>query len=338
MVISGDGPIAVIIDRIEREDQFTYEHRIKCECGAIYRCAICIRSPKPILQKRGGGMSSAEFRRLIKDLRHSDPNMRRQALESLSELGDEQAVQPISALLSDPNTEVSIAAVKALERIGGQAAIKALVRALVEEDRFFYDDYEPGIHSSEYPQHALERIGRPAVPELVKALDNEAWVGRTVRSGRWRAAWTLGELGDAVAVPGLIEALDKVGDDVRPSVASALGKIGDAAAVPHLIKRLQEDPVAKVREWSAFALRRIADVTSVPALIATALADPSPAVRGASINALYEIGDAAAVPALTQMLKDDDVWVRSRAAAALEHIGTAEAIRALAAWRELQRN
>jgi len=50
-VISGDGPISAILTRIEREDKFVYEHRIRCECGAIYRCAVCIRSATPILTK-----------------------------------------------------------------------------------------------------------------------------------------------------------------------------------------------------------------------------------------------------------------------------------------------
>jgi hypothetical protein len=49
-VMSGDGPISDVIDRIKREDQFVYEHIIKCECGTICRCAICIRSSESIIQ------------------------------------------------------------------------------------------------------------------------------------------------------------------------------------------------------------------------------------------------------------------------------------------------
>jgi len=50
-VMSGDGPISNVIDRIEQEDQYVYEHIIKCECGEIYRCAVCIRSSESIIQK-----------------------------------------------------------------------------------------------------------------------------------------------------------------------------------------------------------------------------------------------------------------------------------------------
>ena len=279
-------------------------------------------------------MSDTAFSRLIEELADGDPDTRRHGLEQLGKLGDERAVQAIAVRRSDPETEVSIAAIKALEQIGGQAAIQALVEALVEEDRFFYDEYEPGIHSSDYAQHALRRIGKPAIPELIKALYNDDWIGSSVRCGRWRAAWTLGQLGDPDAVPGLTKALGEVGDDVRASVASALGRIGDAAAVPYLIERLRDDPMFKVRQWSLFALGRIADASAVPGLITSGLTDPDPRIRRGSIIALEEIGDETAVPAVVKMLEDENDQVRSRAVHALEGFGTEEALTALAARRD----
>jgi HEAT repeat protein len=255
----------------------------------------------------------------LEGLRSEEPRARRWALERLAAQHDEGDVELVISFLKDPNPKVCSAAIKALEHIGGEVAIHALVRALVEEDRFFYDDFEPGIHSSEYPQRALQRMGRPAIPVLLKALYNDAWIG-TGRSGRWRAAWTLGQMKDTAAVTGLAKALSEVGADVRPSVALALGYIGDPAAVPALVKTLREDPIEKVREWAARALKDIASPTALPALMEGGLSDPSSRVRGHSANALGSIGAASAIPTLEEMLHDSDAWVRSRAAAAIERI------------------
>lgn len=208
----------------------------------------------------------------------------------------------------------------------------ALVRALVEEDRFFRAWGEPGIHSSKYPQRALQRIGAPAIPELLKALYNDDWVG-SERSGRRRAAQTLGYMRDRAAVAGLVKALVEAGDDVRPSVVLALGYIGDPAAVPGLVRTLREDPVTMAREWAADSLERIADPSAVPDLVEAGLGDPASMVRGKSANALGAIGDEAAVPGLMQMLRDRDDWVASRAAGALKCIGSEDALAALEARR-----
>ncbi|MGC8880568.1 MAG: HEAT repeat domain-containing protein, partial [Anaerolineae bacterium] len=73
---------------------------------------------------------------------------------------------------------------------------------------------------------------------------------------RQAAARALGKIGDAAAVPALIEALRDEDEDVRQAAAEALGKIGDAAAVPALIEALRDEDMW-VRRAAAEALGKI---------------------------------------------------------------------------------
>jgi HEAT repeat protein len=65
----------------------------------------------------------------------------------------------------------------------------------------------------------------------------------------------LGQIGDARAVPALLEALHDPKEHVRVAAAGALGQIGDARAVDGLLAALR-DPDAHVR--AAAALGQIA--------------------------------------------------------------------------------
>lgn len=92
--------------------------------------------------------------------------------------------------------------------------------------------------SREVAAAALGRIGRPAVPRLVEALQSP---DATLRQ---QAADTLARIGPAAdeAVPALVQALRDDDPLVRKSAARALGQIGPAAAaaVPSLIEMLVE--------------------------------------------------------------------------------------------------
>lgn len=85
---------------------------------------------------------------------------------------------------------------------------------------------------------ALGRIGRPAVPKLVEALESSN------PALRQKAADTLARIGPAAsdAVPALIKALRDTDPLVRKSAARALGQIGPDAedAVPALIELLSD--------------------------------------------------------------------------------------------------
>lgn len=167
----------------------------------------------------------------------------------------------------------------------------------------------------------LERIGTPAVPALIEALQD-----KDVRV-RVYAADVLGALGSKAqeAVPALAKALKDPDQYVRASAAEALHEIGSQAkdAVTELIGALKDED-RYVRYSAADALGRIGPEakTAVPALIET-LKDKDPYVRYSAADTLEAIGEDAkdAVKPLIETLKDEDEYVRAGSAAALGAIG-----------------
>lgn len=111
-------------------------------------------------------------------------------------------------------------------------------------------------------------------------------------------------------VPQLLEALQDRDWQQRARAAETLGKIGDPATVPHLLWALYGDR----DEWA----------------------------RASLIRNLGKIGDPSAIPALAEQLNDTSWWFDQRicdiAAAALEAIGTPEALDVVGKWRREQEN
>ena len=146
-------------------------------------------------------------------------------------------------------------------------------------------------------QACLEALGRigTAHPEVVPAL-----------MATLRAA----DDGDAAAV-------------LREGAADAVALIGPAAApvVPALI-RAAGDAHEPVRRKVFIALGTMGGQTEIalPTMIEAMAFDESPAVRDAAEEALAKVGPAA-IPALVQVLRDDDVELRLRAARALRRMG-----------------
>lgn len=138
-------------------------------------------------------------------------------------------------------------------------------------------------------RRAMVRIGSPAVPFLVKALEHPQ------ASVRRLAAETLGSIKPPTqdAVPALIAHLKDGSRGVRTACLEALRRIGG--------------PREQVMD-----------------AIASALGDGDPYVREAAASALGYIGrDAKAAAPLLKKLRDDDhdEAVRAAADAALKHIG-----------------
>jgi HEAT repeat protein len=273
---------------------------------------------------------------LLAALRDADWRVRREAAKALRRIGDAAAVPGLLAALRDADWRVRREAAWALGWIGDAAAVPGLLAALRDAE----EDVRIALRSVLAPQELLaalryaeEDVRRAAawalgwigdaaaVPGLLAALrDAEEDVRRA-------AAAALGEIGDAAAVPGLLAALRDADADVREAAAAALGWIGDAAAVPGLLAALR-DADADVRRTAAAALRRIGDAAAVSGLLA-ALRDADADVREAA--ALRWIGDAAAVPGLLAALRDASWYVREAAAAALGQIGDKAAVPGLLA-------
>jgi len=152
------------------------------------------------------------------------------------------------------------------------------------------------------------------VEGLIRALkDEDYWV-------RWRAAESLGRIGDKRAVEPLIEILNDTNYMVQTEVAWALRQIREPAVKP-LIKALK-DEVSDVRMRAAEALGKIAwqpkdDIEKAYYLIAKK-----------QWEELVKLGKPAVEP-LIEALKDKDKYVRSKVAEALGNIGDRRAVEPL---------
>ena len=178
--------------------------------------------------------------------------------------------------------------------------------------------------------HALGAAGSPAIPELVKLLDQNP--GHVPAALSWIGV---------DAVPALVAALTHTNRHVRANAGGALAnavsaggipRTAAAAAVPIWLEQLK-DSDANLRYYAAWGLGTIGQQASicVPALI-QALDDPVPAVQSASAKSLQDFGPAAvdAVPALTSLFSSPDASVRQAVAGALSAIGDSRAVTVLA--------
>jgi HEAT repeat protein len=155
-----------------------------------------------------------------------------------------------------------------------------------------------------------------------------------------RAAWCLGELRVASAVPKLLAVLQSntFRKDAQPAAAEALAKIGTPEAMAALIETLKDQEQAPwVRSYAVNALGAVQEgkEVAVPPLLEAFCRDPNFIVRGMAASALGCLGPtaASAVPALRQALRDrgsQEGWeyvsgytVRNSAARALGHLGPA---------------
>ncbi len=167
------------------------------------------------------------------------------AAEVLGELGDSRAVEPLIAALESRNGYLSTTTlVEALAKLGDPRGVEpALAGLLADEDDWLN-------HSAPITQ-TLQQFGGPRFDAwLITCLAHDHWWIRRL------AAETLGELGAVEATEPLLKAL---ADDtlwVRAAVLQVLGQIGDARAIGSLIIRLQDEN-SGLRRIAAHALQEI---------------------------------------------------------------------------------
>jgi HEAT repeat protein len=187
--------------------------------------------------------------------------------------------------------------------------IAGLIEAMAVDDGNDETEYDYQDAANE-----LGQIGRPAVPSLIKALEDKRW---SVMNG---AASALSMINDPRSVKPLIKALKRGGQDdlqMRSCVDETLSKIGKPAVMP-LVECLT-DKRWYIRADAASTLAQLKDVRSVMPLI-KALGDKDESTRRWAADALGRIGDRRATLPLIGRLKDSDPDVRFYAAGALGQI------------------
>jgi len=91
--------------------------------------------------KHGRGGEMKDITELIKELKHKDTSVRRNAAETLGMMGDEKAVDSLISVLKDRNRFVRQEVVAALGKIGGARLVEPLTQALKEEKDEFVKDF-----------------------------------------------------------------------------------------------------------------------------------------------------------------------------------------------------
>lgn len=272
---------------------------------------------------------------LITVLRDTEVEIRRKAVEALWQIGDVAAGPAlITALREDVDGGVRSAAARALGWIGAAnegrkypAAVSPLITALKDES--------PGVRWSAV--EGLCNLKDPAAYQpLITVLKDEE------EAVREHAGVALGLMGERIANPvvsGLIDALRGETKEVRRAAAAALGEIGDERAVPALIDVLRrKDEDVGVHDATVWALGKIKNQNAVQ-IISEALNHENRGVRTKAARAIGEIFDQGEVERerprlirqLSDMLQDDDNYIRRAAAEALGKIKDPAAVPALIA-------
>ncbi|MDX9999795.1 MAG: HEAT repeat domain-containing protein [Polyangia bacterium] len=144
---------------------------------------------------------------------------------------------------------------------------------------------------------------------------------------RYAAALSIRELGDAQAVPRLIDMLEDRDFMARQAAVMALGSIGDPRAVLPLIQALKEGP-PDVRFQAVTSLVELEDPRALGALL-EALEDRDAEVRASAAAAVGDLMAHEGADAVALLLKDPDPKVSLEAAYALSRLGDDRGIETL---------
>jgi HEAT repeat protein len=258
-------------------------------------------------------------------------------------------VAPVVVLLSDPDGEVRLTAIVALNALDvrGQVKLKAIAPAIVER----LADPLPRIRKA--AADLMSRTGSlEMVPPLVPLLrDKEKEVRRSAANSlcmlgapevvddlltmladpdgftRALAAGGLGRLGVRKAADKILPLLDDAEYPVRRVACESLGALGAQGAREKILRCLKDDH-SGMRRSAVVSVARL-NTPGDHEAIASLLQDEVAEVRAASVRALAAMVGARAADKLVPMLKDADGHVRGATLFALGQIrarGTSIAI------------
>ncbi len=186
---------------------------------------------------------------LILALENNNSDIRKEAAETLGNIGQGEAVKPLIVLLNDINPDVRQTAAEALVKIGGLHTMEQLIFALQDRNSYV----------REAAAEILGKISNPALDPLMYALWESNWEVRI------EAAKALGKLRNSRAVNSLIAVLNYEGRDTRSDITEDSGKITSSLAEPFIAAGMTQD--IRLRIEVIKALGQIGDKRAVPALV-----------------------------------------------------------------------
>ncbi|MCX6905716.1 MAG: HEAT repeat domain-containing protein [Verrucomicrobia bacterium] len=282
---------------------------------------------------------TAALELLSAELRSSDFNERRSAVEALGQMGDERVIAPLTGALQDEDNTVRRAAVEALGQTRDSRAIEAVTAALFDNHHLVRAAAAEAVGALKNPR---------TLDALLAGLQDPDWEVRAA------VAVASGKIRDRRATEPLIAALADKDHDVRRAVAEALGHIGDPRAIEPLVVVLTDEQ-SSLRTVVLGALRRIhfrwettAEAQHALPQLQAALQSGEYWVRQAASKAIDMIAKArsaqsaagypdgaasrqrrAAVEAMLETLGDESRELRLAAADALGRLGDTCAVESL---------
>lgn len=274
----------------------------------------------------------------IRALGDPDAGIRKEACGVLGKRKVVAAVQPLTALFEDSDTEVRQSAAKALNAIGWKPANvgEQLAYLVAKED--WKEIRRLGLIKSPFskPKTAEPLLMPEDMPGRTPGKPGVAGPEEAASSVTESEARHRSQTADD-GVPDLyffIKALvDPHADPaVRLKAAEALGRFGDLRGVQPLIHALT-DPDAEIRWRAALSLGMLGDQRAFSALV-VALDDPAFEVRRRAAESIAVLRSSGAVRPLCELMKSPDPGTRSLAVETLGEFQDDEAVRTLLAALE----
>ena len=184
---------------------------------------------------------------LVAMMKSQDPTARRMAAEALEQLADPRSVDAWIEAMGYPDLlDVSARSLKRISDLRDRIA-EILDRLRDIEDTVALEEARIGVSME------LIALGRPAVTDLLEALNDELWVVREA------AAQALGIIGDLRAVEPLLQKAKADKDrGVRESCIKALGEFGDARSIDVVVEAVED---RTTRLAATEAMSKIKDIT-----------------------------------------------------------------------------
>ena len=167
----------------------------------------------------------------------------------------------------------------------------------------------------------LKKIGKPAVPFLVKSLS--LGNGLVVE----RICGALGEIADSSATPGLLTVVNHPRWQVREQAVGSLGKTGDQRGDSAVVRALS-DTIAQVRKSAAVACGQLRISASLPGLVHL-LGDSFYGARMPAAASLTKLDTAAVVRAIMDSLNSENRLLGNLGCEILGQLATTDALDAL---------
>jgi len=263
---------------------------------------------------------------LIPCLKDERWRVREQAAKALGNLKDPQAVQGLVIACRDRDGAVKSSAAEALGKIGDAKAVPTLVKLFKDTSKIV----------RETAGTALVHIGESSVDALLQSLKDPHFVVRCHAVRALGGMTTDYQIARAwVKEPRVVEALIACLKDpdraVREDATIALGNIGDAQAVEGLIEAMKD---GSVKRHAIASLGMIGDPRALPAVLDALKGrgfqqkgTPTPGciiseeqlIKEAAATALGHLRNPKVVPDLILLLKD--IVLREYAASSLVLIG-----------------